>query len=763
MHLTQLLSISLFFFLLTSCGGGSSEPTPTPPEVTPPAGGDTGDGGENSGGDTDNPDGDSASGDGNEGDNASGEPSSQPNILLIISDDQGLDASNQYALSTDLPSTPNIDQLANTGITFDNMWATPACSTTRATIITGKYGHNSGVESVPGNLSSEHEIIQKYLKNNTATSNYKSAVFGKWHIGVGSSSTHPNDVGLDHYAGNLTNISDYYDWSLTTNGVSETSTDYHSTKITDLSIDWINQQTSPWFAWVAYSAPHSPYHLPPSGLHNRDLSGTDDDINNNKRDYYLAAIEAMDAEIGRLLNALPEETRSNTVVLFIGDNGTPRNVIDETIYPRSHSKGTLYQGGVAVPFVVSGKGITRKNQREGALVTATDLYATIAELAGVPSSKTHDSQSFKGLFEDVNSNTKNQIYTAYQSANVAGWTVRSDNYKLVEFEDGSQELYSLTNNFAETDNLLPSNDSQVLSAQQNLANVAALITGEDITQNDSLDITNAILTSKSENCADYVERYTSTVSDINKGTIFYGDLKIAIIEDKCIFQTNAIPNHDFNDGGNAFPNDVSAQNDQFEVTTTPSHGTQTVNLSLRVDNAIMLNGVKVDLLAAGCFGIGNGKVGCGDMSTPWRYDPMHAANGFNVDSHNAHAQPDGTYHYHGSPMALFSDDNGQESPVVGFAADGYPIFGSYFDDQGTIRKATSSYRLIAGNRPSGDGQPGGTYDGAFRDDYEYVQDLGDLDECNGMTIDGVYGYYITDTYPYVLACFKGIPDTSFTK
>ena len=66
-------------------------------------------------------------------------------------------------------------------------------------------------------------------------------------------------------------------------------------------------------------------------------------------------------------------------------------------------------------------------------------------------------------------------------------------------------------------------------------------------------------------------------------------------------------------------------------------------------------------------------------------------------------------------------------------------------------------------RPSGPDDPGGTYDGTFRDDYEYVPSAGDLDECNGMTVDGVYGYYITDAFPYIVACFRGIPNLSFQK
>ncbi|NQZ28424.1 MAG: YHYH protein [Colwellia sp.] len=696
----------------------------------------------------------------------------QPNILFIISDDQGLDASAQYDFSADLPQTPTLNMLAQQGITFENMWVTPACSTTRSTIITGKYGVNNGVESLPGNLSAEHEILQQYLKGNVATDNYQSAVFGKWHIG-GTNETHPNDVGVDYYAGNIGNLSNYYDWSLTINGVVENSTVYHSTKITDLALSWISEQTTPWFTWLAYSAPHSPFHLPPQSLHNRSLSGTSSDITNNKRDYYLAAIEAMDAEIGRLLASLDEETLNNTIVIFIGDNGTPSSVIDTSTYSKTHAKCSLYQGGIATPFIVSGQGVTRLNERESALVTATDLYATIAEIAGVSATKVHDSQSFKALFTDGTHGGREYSYTAYKSDEVTGWATRSKDYKLIEFEDGSQELYLLSDNlsenssgnvsvqFSETNNLLPTNDGDLLAQVTNLAAVSALLYQEE--NINPLDITNVTLINQSKNCVDYIEQFTSSVNDINNGVVFHGELVITQIGEKCVFNTNAIPNHDFNDGGSAFPNDVSEQSDLFEITISPTKANQVTPISLQVDNAILLNGVKVDLLAAGCYGVGNGKVGCNDNDQPWRYDPMHAANGFAVDSHNAHAQPNGTYHYHGSPIALFEDNANQDSPVIGFAADGFPIYGTYFDDQGEVRSVRSSYRLKSGDRPNGAEDPGGSYDGTFRDDYEYVEGSGDLDACNGMTFNGAYAYYITLRYPYVLSCFTGTPDSSFTK
>ena len=151
------------------------------------------------------------------------------------------------------------------------------------------------------------------------------------------------------------------------------------------------------------------------------------------------------------------------------------------------------------------------------------------------------------------------------------------------------------------------------------------------------------------------------------------------------------------------------------------------------------------------------------MNQPWRFDPMFAANNFHVDSHNAHSQPDGSYHYHGTPNALFSNTPEAESPVIGFAADGYPIFGTFFNDGTGIREAQSSYQLRSGPRPSDASDPGGTYDGTYRDDYEFVSGSGDLDACNGMVRDGVYGYYVTQRFPYVLGCFTGTPDSSFNK
>lgn len=297
----------------------------------------------------------------------------------------------------------------------------------------------------------------------------------------------------------------------------------------------------------------------------------------------------------------------------------------------------------------------------------------------------------------------------------------------------------------------------------------------------AVDITSALFTNLDASCASYANAYFSSVKDVQNGLSFDGDLTITVVGDQCVFETNAIPNHDFNDGGN-FATPVSAQSARYEIPVTPVAAANVTPLEMG-DDAIFLNGVKLDLLAAACYDVGSEplgreKIGCGpdQMDNPWRYDPMSSLNEFGTDNNNAHTQPDGTYHYHGNPMAMFVADcetGATVSPVIGFAADGFPIYGSCFDDNGTVRQATSSYLFKEGGSArqvvatyttpaSGQGAvASGNYDGQFRGDYEYMAGAGDLDACNGMTVDGQYGYYVTDAYPWVLGCYTGTPDESF--
>lgn len=283
------------------------------------------------------------------------------------------------------------------------------------------------------------------------------------------------------------------------------------------------------------------------------------------------------------------------------------------------------------------------------------------------------------------------------------------------------------------------------------------------TQSDGvIDISKAILLSRAATCSEYAGQYQAFVKDVRRNMDFAASLSIGVSGGRCTFTSNNIPNHDMGEGG-SFATPVAAVAQSFSMPASPALAASSSALTLEWDNAVLLNGVKVDIWAAACFGVGDGKIGCNNPNQLWRYDPMSPLNQFGTDIHNAHTQPNGAYHYHGNPKALFLQDGGVVSPVVGFAADGFPIYGSWFDAGSGIRKATSSYRLKSGNRPTGAGNPGGTYDGTYRDDYEFVQGLGDLDRCNGMTVNGVYGYYVTDAFPWMMNCFSGTPDSSFRK
>ncbi|MCY6382566.1 YHYH protein [Hoeflea prorocentri] len=288
----------------------------------------------------------------------------------------------------------------------------------------------------------------------------------------------------------------------------------------------------------------------------------------------------------------------------------------------------------------------------------------------------------------------------------------------------------------------------------------------------SVDITDVILTNTSPDCADHVSTSVSEITDLQQERPLGGAVIITADEDGCTIRSNGIPNHNVGGGSRRnFPSPVAAIDHTFKIARNPQASEQINEIDHGSFDAVMLNGAVVDIQSAGCYRPtspqanpqGNVLAGC-RADDPWLLDPMSPLAGFAEDNHHAHTQPDGRYHYHGNPRALFDDDPGPDgSPLIGFAADGFPIYGSYFKDEtGTVRKVKSGYTLKEGMRPSGDGNPGGAYDGLYRDDYEFTN-AGDLDECNGMTVGGSYRYYVTDAYPWIVACLRGQPDRSFFK
>ena len=364
---------------------------------------------------------------------------SQNNILLIIADDMGKDATAGFAEGAVKPNTPHLDALAANGLVFTNLWVAPTCSPTRASILTGRYGFRTGVTRSGRELSSSETTVQRYIDEQTGGA-YATAVIGKWHLSR-SSTFNPETLGIDYYAGVIEgNLDDYYSWPLTEDGVATLQTGYNTEVLTDLAIDWIAGQDRSWFTWLAYNAPHGPFHAPPSEMHSQGALPVFQPGGDATR-HYMAAIEAMDYQIGRLLDSLSPAERASTTIIFIGDNGSPGQVAQDP-YPSRRVKGTLYQGGINTPMYVSGPGVTRRGV-DDALVVGPDLYATIAALAGVEISEVHDARSMVPLLTAPGS-VRDYAYSLIEDGGGLSWTARDDRYKLLVGPDGTEAMFDLT-------------------------------------------------------------------------------------------------------------------------------------------------------------------------------------------------------------------------------------------------------------------------------------------------------------------------------
>ncbi|NRB03653.1 MAG: YHYH protein [Rhodobacteraceae bacterium] len=233
---------------------------------------------------------------------------------------------------------------------------------------------------------------------------------------------------------------------------------------------------------------------------------------------------------------------------------------------------------------------------------------------------------------------------------------------------------------------------------------------------------------------------------------------------KIEIEANGVPNHTvgvFPNAGN--PHSISAQSIDFTVPKTPRVTGKTTDLGLNLYFGVALNGVPFDPGAAE-FWQGNPRSG-------WNYDALGGAVSLGLDANYAHVQPNGSYHYHGLPTGFFKAlgwSDTTPSPLIGYAADGFPIYLRTALVDGKVRDMQSSYQLKSGSRPGGN-DPGGRYDGTFVEDYVFVEGSGDLDACNGAVItnsayaDGTYAYFLTEAFPTIPRCLNGKPDKSFYK
>ncbi|WP_019028639.1 YHYH protein [Colwellia piezophila] len=321
----------------------------------------------------------------------------------------------------------------------------------------------------------------------------------------------------------------------------------------------------------------------------------------------------------------------------------------------------------------------------------------------------------------------------------------------------------------------------------------------NITKNIEGDISYLRLTNRHPDCAEYVGNYLANIVDVQNNVLLDSYLTVTANSTHCIFSSNNVPNH--NVGGNTttgkdFASAVKGNTKAYLLTIPRFPVPQSVATYVQKQagmltlNGILLNGVDLDMDSAFCYhpdintplniGLGT-RTQCG-LNADWYAVPANNTETVTLDEFSGHAF-DGRYHYHGDndglshlavegtllPTTDEVDPSG--SPVVGFAPDGYPIYGHYFYDAGTgeLRKAKSSWTTYSDERvtPQGSSIDAPSINthirGLFVEDWFYQAGLGDLDECNGMTdAYGNYGYYYTETYPFGPLCVKGQPDASFT-
>lgn len=219
-----------------------------------------------------------------------------------------------------------------------------------------------------------------------------------------------------------------------------------------------------------------------------------------------------------------------------------------------------------------------------------------------------------------------------------------------------------------------------------------------------------------------------------------------------IIKTNALPNHPtgaFPNPGN--PNKISAQNKSYSLPLEPKLSGES---RWAREPGVALNGVKFEPETAERFVCETGEV--------YRIEAFQELVDMGLDFNHAHVQPTGAYHYHGVPVELVKAlDKGEDLVMVGFALDGFPI---YYSQSGQYKP---SFRLTEDLRTGDDctyrnpkqsmekDLKGSQADGTFVSDWEYVAGLGQLDECNGIEVNGQYAYFVTDEYPYMSRCLKG--------
>ena len=403
----------------------------------------------------------------------------RPNVILIITDDQGF-GDIGYNGNTKI-NTPNLDNLANESIRFNNFYVSPVCAPTRSSLMTGRYSLRTGVRDTYNGgaiMSSDEITIPEVLKE----ANYKTGIFGKWHLGDNYPSR-PSDQGFDesliHLAGGIGQVGDitnyfqgnksYFDPILWLNNKKKKYDGYCSDIFTNEAINFVDKNKSErFFCYLSFNAPHTPLQLPkkyyemykdldPEKVSNQDkIIMSEKDIEDAKKVYGM--VSNIDDNIGRLLKKLDELGISdNTIVIFMTDNGPQQR---RYISGLRGLKSDVYNGGIKVPFYLRYPRIFPEGQDTNVFSAHIDVLPTISKLCGL---NLPDNRIIDGI--DLLSNIKkqNRSFFSYWTRRLPelynNVSVQKGDYKLVGNTDYNSpitdfELFDITKDPYEKNNLI---------------------------------------------------------------------------------------------------------------------------------------------------------------------------------------------------------------------------------------------------------------------------------------------------------------------
>ena len=401
---------------------------------------------------------------------ATSAPAAKPNIVVILTDDQG--RGDYSAFGTKDIRTPHLDRLFREGITFQNFFANSCvCSPTRAALLTGCYPDRVGVpgvirEETPddswGYFAPGARLLPQLLK----PAGYRTALIGKWHLGIGSPNT-PTERGFDFFQGFLGDMMDDY-WTHRRHGHNFMRRNQevidaqgHATDIfTGWACDYLAERAkagAPFLLYLAYNAPHDPVQPPPEWL--EKVKQREPGLP-EKRARLVALIEHLDAGIGKVLAELDRTgIATNTLVIFTSDNGgLLANGANNG--PWRSGKGHMYEGGLRVPGAARWPGVIKPATSTDRLTLTMDIFATACAVAGVQPPPKIDGASFlPTLCGETEAHERRDCYFVRREGGAAygGKTIevfRRGDWKLLQDSPfAALELYDLKSDPQETSDL----------------------------------------------------------------------------------------------------------------------------------------------------------------------------------------------------------------------------------------------------------------------------------------------------------------------